>query len=137
MSDTTYPAHPGFKAHGPSEDAAKVIEGMAATLRDQVAVCIDCGIDTVRNREYYMLHDAVWLEANPDGMLCVVCVERRLERQLRPSDFVDMPVNCTGDPDDPKSARLLSRMTGIPVIEFLKFVKFGFVDKPSTSDGTR
>lgn len=35
MSET-YPDHPGFKASGPSEEAANAIAGVAGTLRDQV-----------------------------------------------------------------------------------------------------
>jgi len=31
-----YPDQPGFKAHGPSEQAAAAIAGIAKTLRDQV-----------------------------------------------------------------------------------------------------
>jgi hypothetical protein len=36
MSDSTYPDQPGYKAPGPSEDAAKATAAIAGTLRDQV-----------------------------------------------------------------------------------------------------
>lgn len=36
MSELGYPDAPGFKAHGPSEQAATTIAGTAKTLRDQV-----------------------------------------------------------------------------------------------------
>jgi predicted ArsR family transcriptional regulator len=43
MSELIYPDAPGFKAAGPSEDAAKVISGKAARLRamvlKQIAKC--------------------------------------------------------------------------------------------------
>jgi hypothetical protein len=34
--DAVYPNSPGFKAHGPSEEAAKAIGSVVKTLRDQV-----------------------------------------------------------------------------------------------------
>jgi hypothetical protein len=34
--DSTYPDSPGFKAPGPSEDAATAVAGMAKTLREKV-----------------------------------------------------------------------------------------------------
>jgi hypothetical protein len=36
MAAGAYPDRPGFKASGPSEQAAKAIEGIAKTLRDEV-----------------------------------------------------------------------------------------------------
>jgi len=57
--------------------------------------CLDCGVDTIRIGEFYMLHDPVWLQANPDraGMLCIDCVETRLGRRLGPGDFTAAPIN--------------------------------------------
>lgn len=42
-----------------------------------------------------MVHDEVWLEANPKGrgMLCIGCLELRLGRLLTKDDFTDAPVN--------------------------------------------
>jgi hypothetical protein len=70
--------------------------------------CLDCQVDTLEIREYYMLRGDVWFKANPAGrgMLCVGCVERRLGRRLVPADFTDAPVNY--DLAD-KSLRLLER----------------------------
>jgi hypothetical protein len=78
-------------------------------------LCLDCKHNTFRN-EFYMLRDAVWLAANPkgDGMLCIGCVEERLNRRLCPADFIDAPVNRSADPLFPmaNSRRLLSRISG-------------------------
>jgi len=58
-------------------------------------ICLDCGVDTGRIGEFYMLHDDVWLSVVPDslGMLCVGCIESRLGRQLQSSDFNNSFVN--------------------------------------------
>ena len=60
--------------------------------------CLDCGVDTLANGEWYMLRDDVWLEANPvdDGKLCVGCVEERLGRKLGRENFTDAPINSSG-----------------------------------------
>ena len=58
--------------------------------------CLDCGLDTATGAgNYYMLLDQVWLEAHPAdvGMLCLECVEKRLDRRLAPSDLADVPCN--------------------------------------------
>jgi hypothetical protein len=58
--------------------------------------CIDCGVCTNCNGEYYMVNDEVWLGANPKGrgMLCIGCLEDRLGRLLTKDDFNgDAPVN--------------------------------------------
>ena len=57
--------------------------------------CIDCAACTNCNGEYYMVHDEVWETANPKrkGMLCVGCLELRLNRLLTKDDFTDAPVN--------------------------------------------
>jgi hypothetical protein len=59
-------------------------------------MCADCGVDTDKIHEYYMVHDVVWQEAGgkrDDMMLCVGCLEKRLGRELKPSDFSDAPLN--------------------------------------------
>ncbi len=58
-------------------------------------LCLDCGWDVRKTGEYYMLRDALWKRINPadDGMLCIACAEKRLGRQLKPSDFTDAPCN--------------------------------------------
>ena len=72
--------------------------------------CLDCSVNTSEIEEYYALVDEVWLEAQPDkdGMLCVGCVERRLGRTLRESDFNETaPINRLGWPH---SDRLRDRL---------------------------
>ncbi len=58
--------------------------------------CMDCGKDTYQSREYYMLRNDVWRRICPDdykGMLCLVCVEKRLGRALVLSDFPYWNIN--------------------------------------------
>ena len=57
--------------------------------------CMDCHCCTNCNYEYYMVHDQVWLEANPrdKGMLCVGCLEQRLGKLLTKDDFTAAPIN--------------------------------------------
>lgn len=57
--------------------------------------CMDCQICTKTINEYYMLKMEIWLKANPldDGMLCIKCLEKRLDRKLNSSDFSDCTVN--------------------------------------------
>jgi hypothetical protein len=61
----------------------------------KVFECLDCQIGTMDLNQYYMVHDELWLQANPDddGMLCFKCLEIRLGRELRAADFTDAPVN--------------------------------------------
>jgi hypothetical protein len=76
--------------------------------------CLDCGVDTGRINEYYMVTDEAWLSANPleDGMLCIGCLEGRLGRRLTPEDFTRCPLNTnhTISRGHPKSERLLERL---------------------------
>lgn len=76
--------------------------------------CLDCGKDTGKIYEYYMLEDSVWycIMDTERGMLCVGCCEKRLGRQLVPEDFYDCYLNKCHQVY-PKSARLLSRITGV------------------------
>ena len=51
--------------------------------------CHDCGIDTIN--EYYMVKHKLWKKAvGRNGMLCILCLENRLGRKLKPKDFVGM-----------------------------------------------
>lgn len=74
--------------------------------------CKDCGVDTGAIDEYYMVLDAVWIEAGGGkphrGLLCIGCLEKRLGRQLRAYDFLDCPLNHMTK----MSARLRSRVGG-------------------------
>lgn len=58
-------------------------------------ICIDCHRNTMVLGEYYMVHETVWKKAHPGmkGMLCVSCLEKRLQRQLVAADFTHYPIN--------------------------------------------
>jgi DNA-directed RNA polymerase subunit RPC12/RpoP len=60
-----------------------------------VWLCMDCGSDTNKSEEYYMLWHKVWRRINYklNGMLCLNCSERRLGRPLNVGDFTKAPVN--------------------------------------------
>jgi hypothetical protein len=76
-------------------------------------LCLDCGIDTGKSGEHYMLIDETWklTGLGKFGMLCVEHVEARIGRKLVPDDFNDSYLNNfrTGI----KSARLSDRMRGV------------------------
>ena len=61
--------------------------------------CNDCGEPTLpeyQPSEYYMVREDVWAPgglAPHGGYLCIGCLEKRLGRRLRSSDFSDAPVN--------------------------------------------
>jgi hypothetical protein len=73
-------------------------------------VCLDCKMDTGKEREHYYLRLDVWLQAHNSktGMLCIGCVETRLGRTLTPADFTEASIN--NPKVVPMSARLLSRI---------------------------
>lgn len=93
-------------------ELATRVEALIENDVDDVAenfVCLDCGASTLELREYYMLENPVWLEANPadDGMLCIGCVEERLGRRLRPDDFMPIEMNRSERHSERLSARIL------------------------------
>ncbi|GAA0448663.1 hypothetical protein ACFQ2B_04875 [Streptomyces stramineus] len=75
--------------------------------------CHDCGAPTAPldgPDEWYMVHDRVWrcARATEDSVLCVGCLEVRLDRRLLHTDFTAAVLN---DPhDDQHSERLLNRL---------------------------
>lgn len=75
-------------------------------------LCLDCGVDTARAGELYMLVDSAWklTGLGKIGMLCVEDVEKRIGRKLIPADFNNSYLN------KPRtriiSTRLMSRMVG-------------------------
>ncbi|WP_189456031.1 hypothetical protein [Streptomyces abikoensis] len=75
--------------------------------------CLDCGFLTAPldgPDEWYMVHDSVWQCAGiaEDSVLCVGCLEARLDRRLLHTDFTPVALN---DPDyGHHSERLLSRL---------------------------
>ena len=74
-------------------------------------VCMDCRVNTMDTDEYYMLKEEIWLFIVPGdrGMLCVSCVEKRLDRKLTPDDFSECALNEKEYPQ-PRSDRLKNRM---------------------------
>jgi hypothetical protein len=73
-------------------------------------ICSDCGIDTNKNNEYYMVQDKIWKESKvpKKALLCIACLEKRLGRMLKKADFSDAPINWL--PFIPRSARLKTRL---------------------------
>jgi hypothetical protein len=76
--------------------------------------CGDCGTDTIESGEFYMVHDALWAQAQSAGrpcdLLCVGCIEARIGRRLRANDFNAAPLN--GFAACGRSARLRARLRG-------------------------
>lgn len=72
--------------------------------------CLDCGKDTGKMGEYYMVKHELWRMINPQitGMLCIGCLEHRFGRKLIHLDFLYAPINFF--PDQYRSKRLLSRL---------------------------
>lgn len=81
--------------------------------RDTMFACHDCGHDTLRMGEYYMVHDDLWWSVvGEEPMLCIGCLERRLGFKLESSDFITCLLN---DGTFPQSLRLRSRLRRIPI----------------------
>lgn len=56
--------------------------------------CADCGVNTWILREFYMVHPDLWSQYGAgDGMLCIGCLEGRMDRQLVPADFTGARIN--------------------------------------------
>lgn len=68
---------------------------MARKKKNSEFLCLDCKVDTAELGEYYIVRDATWLTANPqgNGMLCIACIEQRLGRELTYEDFAWVPLN--------------------------------------------
>jgi len=58
-------------------------------------LCRDCGVDTGRIGEHYMLIDETWslTGLGAIGMLCIQHVEERIGRKLVAADFNDSYLN--------------------------------------------
>jgi len=58
-------------------------------------LCLDCGVDTGRIGEHYMLIDSTWKKTGLGkiGMLCIEHVENRIGRKLVTSDFNNSYLN--------------------------------------------
>lgn len=70
--------------------------------------CCDCGVDTLAAGEFYMVHHAIWkqAEAGQIHFLCIACLERRLGRTLVPADFMDVLLNKSAGKSDRLNSRL-------------------------------
>jgi hypothetical protein len=56
--------------------------------------CADCKVNTAKIEEYYMVHDNLWRAAGMnEGMLCIGCLEKCINRKLTMVDFVLCPLN--------------------------------------------
>ena len=77
--------------------------------------CADCGVNTLFENEYYMIHNHLWKKVSNNrkglGMLCIGCVEARLGRLLNFYDFTDAPINSIEW--NRKSERLENRLKSI------------------------
>lgn len=74
--------------------------------------CHDCGINTLYCGEYYMVNDEVWQSvASFERILCIGCLEVRLNRKITHSDFTDAPLNHINM--GYKSPRLIKRLTKV------------------------
>lgn len=69
-------------------EAIEIFSGMAAYA------CQDCNTDTIGG-DYYMVHDTLWNKVHPKnaGMLCLRCLEKRVGRRIKLSDFTNAPIN--------------------------------------------
>lgn len=85
--------------------------------------CRDCRTETLSGEpgvpcECYMVTNDVWAAAgNPQGCLCIGCLERRIGRQLTRADFTDAMMNDLAITDVDyawswRSERLRDRLTG-------------------------
>lgn len=90
------------------------VEDESSVEGDELFTCIDCGINTHRIREYYMVENHIWEEYVPEyqGMLCIECLEARMGRELNASDFPShLPINAPDGLFFPHSDRLRIRLT--------------------------
>lgn len=81
--------------------------------KSQRKLCIDCGADTKKLSEDYMVVKKVWADAGMHargGKLCINCLEVRLGRKLCHLDFHKCPLNDDGLV--PQSERLKERLSG-------------------------
>jgi len=82
--------------------------------------CVDCGLDTIAEGEWYMVHDQVWqqawgsLEFTGPGqqILCIGCLQNRIGRRLTSADFTDAPVNDHGDDGNLHASTCLAALGG-------------------------
>ena len=74
--------------------------------------CVDCGIHTADIGEYYMVKDTIWGKYGVgEGMLCIGCLEFRMQRSLTKSDFTECVLNTVNNNHYDQSERLVNRLT--------------------------
>lgn len=76
-------------------------------------ICMGCGVNTHEINEYYMINKSTWYfvaDSNPDGMLCIGCVEQKLGRKLTSKDFTTCPLNVESLQFGWRSERLMDRL---------------------------
>ena len=74
--------------------------------------CVDCGVHTADIGEYYMVNDDVWtVHGVNTGMLCIGCLEHRMNRQLTSNDFSNCALNIVNNNHYDQSQRLVDRLT--------------------------
>jgi hypothetical protein len=102
------PAKPEPKA--PDRGLARAGSELPLERKPSRFACIDCKRETTSTKpgaltENYSVHNRVWAAAgNPNGHLCIGCMEKRLGRKLTGADFPDMPVNNLANSDNPRLA---------------------------------
>ena len=71
--------------------------------------CLICKVDT-RYEHFYLL-DEIWylVHDSKDGMLCINCIEEKLERKLTKADFTDCFINKINYGN--KSVALIERLS--------------------------
>ncbi len=94
--------------------SSPALGAMESTTPDEDYCCLDCQVDTLFIGEYYMVHAHIWAQTNLgpyDGMLCIDCLETRLQRKLSKNDFTSYPINTSSDYY--RSRKLMSRLLDI------------------------
>lgn len=74
--------------------------------------CVDCQRNT--QHEHYFVNNEVWFtmaKMPESGMLCVLCLEGRIGRELQSSDFTNAHIN--NPRKNMMSDLLRSRITGV------------------------
>ena len=71
--------------------------------------CVDCSVHTGEIDECYMVQDYIWRRSGlalDGGMLCIGCLEKRINVKLTNIDFAHAPINIISQ----QSERLQNRI---------------------------
>ena len=76
-------------------------------------LCLDCRVDTGKIYEHYYVELELWMKVvgSKTGMLCIGCLEDRIDRKLTRKDFPNVTINSVKYGN--KSLRLLNRLNGV------------------------